>query len=192
MSKIFTKTITVGDKQIKLEVGKFSEQADAAVLATCGETVVHVTLAVGKPTSLGYFPLSVEYAEKLYAGGRIKGSRWVKREGRPTDDSILSGRVIDRTLRPLFAEGLTHEVQVIATVLSVDGVNDADMAALVGACAATEISSVPFDGPVAGIRIGYNAETKSFLFNPTHEERATSPLDLILCGNKDAIVMVEA
>src|SRR5258708_4854555 len=166
MSKIYTKTITVGDKEIKLEVGKFSEQADAAVLATCGETVVHVTLCVGKPSNLGYFPLSVEYAEKLYAGGRIKGSRWVKRDGRPTDDAILKGRVIDRTLRPMFAEGLMHEVQVIATVLSVDLVNDADMVALVAACAATQISSVPFDGPVAGLRIGYNKKSDSFMFIP--------------------------
>ena len=192
MSKIYTKTITVGDKEIKLEVGKYSEQADAAVLATCGETVVHVTLCVGKPTNLGYFPLSVEYAEKLYAGGRIKGSRWVKRDGRPTDDSILKGRVIDRTLRPMFAEGLLTEVQVIATVLSVDMVNDADMVALVASCAATQISSVPFDGPIAGIRIGYNEEKNDFVFNPTFEERSTSNLDLILCGNKDAIIMVEA
>lgn len=192
MSDVYTKMITVGDKEIKLEIGRFSEQADAAVLATCGETVVHVTLAVGRPSSLGYFPLSVEYAEKLYAGGKIKGSRWVKRDGRPTDDAILSGRVIDRTLRPMFAEGLMHEVQVIATVLSVDGVNNPDMVALVGACAATQISSVPFDGPIAGIRIAYLAETDSFVFNPTYEEQAKSNLDLILCGNREAIVMVEA
>lgn len=189
---VFTKTITVGDKEIKLELGRFSEQADAAVLATCGETVVHVTLCVGKPTNLGYFPLSVEYAEKLYAGGKIKGSRWVKRDGRPTDDAILSGRVIDRTLRPMFAEGLLNEVQVIATILSVDGVNNPDMVALVASCAAVQLSSVPFDGPVAGIRIGYNGETDSFSFNPTYEEQAKSSLDLILCGNREAIVMVEA
>lgn len=192
MSKLYTKTIKVGDKEITLEVGKYSEQADAAVLATCGETVVHVTLCVGKPTNLGYFPLSVEYAEKLYAGGRIKGSRWVKRDGRPTDDSILKGRVIDRTLRPMFAEGLLTEVQVIATVLSVDMVNDADMVALVASCAATQISSVPFDGPIAGIRIGYAADKDGFVFNPTFEERTASDLDLVLCGNKDAIIMVEA
>lgn len=192
MSTFYTKTVQVADKQITLEVGRFSEQIDAAVLATCGETVVHVTLGVGRPANLGYFPLSVEYAEKLFAGGRIKGSRWVKRDGRPTDDAILKGRVIDRTLRPMFTEGLTNEVQVIATVLSVDGVNDADMVALVASCAAAEISSVPFDGPVAGLRIGYIQESDSFVFNPTYEERAKSTLDLILCGNAEAIVMVEA
>ncbi len=192
MSNFYTKTVQVADKQITLEVGRFSEQIDAAVLATCGETVVHVTLGKGRPANLGYFPLSVEYAEKLFAGGRIKGSRWVKRDGRPTDDAILKGRVIDRTLRPMFTEGLTNEVQVIATVLSVDGVNDADMVALVASCAAAEISSVPFDGPVAGLRIGYIQESDSFVFNPTYEERAKSALDLILCGNAEAIVMVEA
>lgn len=192
MSTFYTKTVRVADKEITLEVGRFSEQIDAAVLATCGETVVHVTLGVGRPANLGYFPLSVEYAEKLFAGGRIKGSRWVKRDGRPTDDAILKGRVIDRTLRPMFSEGLTNEVQVIATVLSVDGVNDADMVALVASCAAAEISSVPFDGPVAGLRIGYLTESDSFVFNPTYEEREKSSLDLILCGNAEAIVMVEA
>ncbi len=192
MSTFYTKTVRVADKEITLEIGRFSEQIDTAILATCGETVVHVTLGVGRPANLGYFPLSVEYAEKLYAGGRIKGSRWVKRDGRPTDDAILKGRVIDRTLRPMFAEGLTHEVQVIATVLSVDGVNDADMVALVASCAAAELSSVPFDGPVSGLRIGYNAEGDRFMFNPTYEERATSTLDLILCGNADSVIMVEA
>lgn len=192
MSKFYTKDIHVGDKVITLEVGRYSEQVDAAILATCGETVVHVTFALGKPANLGYFPLSVEYAEKLYAGGRIKGSRWVKRDGRPTDEMILKGRVIDRTLRPMFAEGLTNEVQCIATVLSVDMKNDADMVALVASCAAASISSVPFDGPVSGVRIGYMAETNSFVFNPTHEDRAKSQMDLILCGNRDAIVMVEA
>lgn len=191
-SDTYSKTIRVGGKDITLEVGKYSEQADAAVLATCGETVVHVTLCVGKPANLGYFPLSVEYAEKLYAGGRIKGSRWVKRDGRPTDESILKGRVIDRTLRPMFVEGLTNEVQVIATILSVDNVNDPDMVALVASTAAAQISSVPFDGPVAGLRVGYSPEEDAFFFNPTYEEREKSTLDLILCGNDDAIIMVEA
>ncbi len=189
---LYTKEVKVGEKVISLEVGRFSEQVEAAVLAQCGNTVVHVTLALGKETSLGYFPLQVEYVEKLYAGGKIKGSRWVKRDGRPTEDSILRGRVIDRTLRPLFAEGLTREVQIIATVLSVDGVNDPDMVALIGAAAAVEISSIPFDGPVAGLRIGYHPEKDQFVFNPTYEEQKGSTLDLILCGNKEAIVMVEA
>lgn len=192
MNNIYTRTIQVGDKSITLEVGRFSEQAEAAVLATCGGTVVHATVGLGGESSLDYFPLSVEYVEKLYAGGRIKGSRWVKREGRPTDDAILSGRVIDRSIRPLFAEGLKREVQVITTVLSVDFVNPPDMVALVAAGAALEISSIPFDGPVAGLRIGYMVDGDRFVFNPTHEEQAGSQLDLILAGTKEAIVMVEA
>lgn len=189
---LYTKEVTIGDKVITLEVGKYSEQVEAAVMAKCGNTWVHVTVALGGETNLGYFPLQVEYVEKLYAGGKIKGSRWVKRDGRPTDDSILRGRVIDRTLRPLFAEGLTREVQVICTVLSVDGVNDPDMVALIGAAAAVEMSSIPFDGPVAGLRIGYNKESGAFMFNPTYSEQESSNMDLILCGNADAIVMVEA
>lgn len=192
LDNLYTKEVKVGEKIITLEVGRFSEQVEAAVMAKCGNTWVHVTLALGGETSLGYFPLQVEYVEKLFAAGRIKGSRWVKRDGRPTDDAILRGRVIDRTLRPLFAEGLTREVQIIATVLSVDGVNDPDMVALVGAAAAVEISSIPFDGPVAGLRIGYDREADTFIFNPTYEEETKSAMDLILCGNSEAIVMVEA
>lgn len=192
LTNLYTKEVKVGEKVISLEVGRFSEQVEAAVLARCGDTVVHVTLALGGETSLGYFPLQVEYVEKLYAAGMIKGSRWVKRDGRPTDDAVLRGRVIDRTLRPLFAEGLTREVQIIATVLSVDNVNDPDMVALVGAAAAVEISSIPFDGPVAGLRIAYNKTEDKFVFNPTYSEQESSDMDLILCGNKDAIIMVEA
>ncbi len=189
---IHSRTVRVGEKEIKLELGRFSEQAEAAVLATCGGTVVHVTIGLGGQSNLDYFPLSVEYVEKLYAGGRIKGSRWVKRDGRPTDEAILRGRVIDRSIRPLFPDGLRREVQLIATVLSVDHVNDPDMVALVGAGAALEISSIPFEGPLAGLRIGYLPESDSFIFNPTYEEQAGSSLDLILSGTADAIVMVEA
>jgi polyribonucleotide nucleotidyltransferase len=187
-----TRTLTIGEKEIKLEFGRFSEQADAAVLATCGGTVVHVTVAVGGEANLGYFPLSVEYVEKLYAGGRIKGSRWVKRDGRPTDEAILRGRVIDRSIRPLFPDGLMREVQVIATVLSVDHKNDPDVLALLAVGAAMEISSIPFEGPLAGLRIGYNPDGDKFIFNPTYEEMETSSLDLILSGTAEAIVMVEA
>jgi polyribonucleotide nucleotidyltransferase len=189
---VYAKTVTVGDKAIKLEVGRFSEQAEAAVLATCGGTVVHVTVGLGGESSLGYFPLQVEYAEKLWAGGRIKGSRWIKRDGRPTDEAILRGRVIDRTVRPLFPNGLKREVQIIATVLSVDMINDPDMLATVASAAALEISSIPFAGPVAGIRIGYLPASDAFIFNPTYAERKESTLDLILCGTEQAIVMVEA
>lgn len=186
------RTIQVGGKTITLEFGRFAEQAEAAVLATCGGTVVHATIGLGGELNLGYFPLSVDFVEKLWAGGRIKGSRWIKRDGRPTDDAILKGRVIDRTIRPLFADGFKREVQVIVTVLSVDKENNPDMLGMMAVAAALEISSIPFDGPVAGLRIGYVPESDSFLFNPTYAEQEQSALDLILSGTESAIVMVEA
>ncbi len=188
----YTQTLTVGGKEIRLEVGKFAQQAEAAVLATCGGTVVHATVGLGPETALGYFPLTVDYVENLYAGGRIKGSRWVKRGGRPTDDVILTSRVIDRSIRPLFPEGLKREVQVVVSVLSVDHENSADMVGVIAAMAALEISSIPFLGPVAGVRIGYLPEQDQFIFNPTFEESEGSVLDLILSGTQEAIVMVEA
>ena len=141
VSNVYSKTVHVGGKEIKLEVGKFSEQAAAAVLATCGETVVHATVVGGRESTLDYFPLQVEYVEKLFAGGKIKGSRWVKRDGRPNDDAVLKGRLIDRAIRPLFPEGLKNEVQAIATVLSVDNANDPDMVAMVAISTALSISS---------------------------------------------------
>lgn len=190
--KTYTNEIKVGDKVIKIEVGKYSEQVSAAVLVSCGETVVHTTVALGRQVNLGYFPLSVEFAEKLFSAGIIKGSRWVKRDGRPTDDAVLKARVIDRSLRPMFADGITHEVQVINTVFSYDGENDPDMLGLLGSGLALSISDIPFDGPVAGLRIGYNKGTQTFLYNPTKTELETSDLDLIVAGTKNAICMVEA
>ena len=192
VSNVYSKTVHVGGKEIKLEVGKFSEQAAAAVLATCGETVVHATVVGGRESTLDYFPLQVEYVEKLFAGGKIKGSRWVKRDGRPNDDAVLKGRLIDRAIRPLFPEGLKNEVQAIATVLSVDNANDPDMVAMVAISAALSISNIPWDGPIAGVRMGYVKESKEFLLNPTYEEREKSQLDLVVAGSKDAIVMVES
>ena len=189
---VYTKDIVIGDKTISITVGKFSEQASAAVLVQCGETVVFTTVALGRKVELGYFPLGVEFVEKLYAGGIIKGSRWVKRDGRPTDDVILKARVIDRTLRPLFPEGIKNEVQIINTVFSYDGQNDPDMLGLFGSALAVSISEIPFEGPVAGLRVGYSKETAQFMINPTNAERATSDLDLIVSGTASSIVMVEA
>jgi len=181
----------VGGKDLILEYGKFSEQANAAVLVTYGETVVHVTTVMGKSdTTLSYFPLSVDFAEKLYAGGKIKGSRWVKRDGRPSDEAILKGRIIDRSIRPLFPKNVKRDVQVIATVLSADGANDADMPALVATSAALHISNIPWEGPIAGVRVGMI--DGNFVANPTYEDREKSQLDLVVSGSKDAIVMVEA
>jgi len=190
--KPYTQEITVGDKQIKVEIGRFSEQVGAAVLLTCGETVVHVTVGLGNKVDWGYFPLSVEYVEKLYAGGLIKGSRWVKREGRPSDEAVLKARVIDRTIRPLFPEGMTNEVQVIATIFSHDQENQDDMLALLGTGIALSLSPIPFNGPVAGVRVGYNKAEDSYVLNPTVSEMEDLDLDLIVSGSGESIAMVEA
>jgi polyribonucleotide nucleotidyltransferase len=188
----YKRELQVGDKTIHLEVGKFSEQVSAAVLATCGGTTVLATVALGRQVNLGYFPLSVEFMEKLYAGGIIKGSRWVKRDGRPTDEAVLRGRVIDRTLRPLFPDGLTHEVQIIITAFSTDKENDADMLGMIAASVGLSISEIPFDGPVAGLRVGYTKDGDKFVINPTNTERQTLDMDLIVSATSEAIVMVEA
>ena len=188
----YKRDIKIADKIVSIEVGKFTEQAAAAVLTQSGETIVHTTIALGRKVDLGYFPLSVEYAEKLFASGTIKGSRWVKRDGRPSDDSILKGRVIDRSLRPMFPDGMTHEVQVISTVLSYDGQNQPDMLALIGACVGLSISQIPFEGPMAGMRIGYIKESSQFIYNPTITEQEKSSLDLIVSGTGSTVVMVEA
>jgi polyribonucleotide nucleotidyltransferase len=189
---IYEQEIAVGDKKIKVQIGKFSQQVAAAVVTQCGETIVLTTIGLGNKVDWGYFPLSVDFAEKLYAAGIIKGSRWVKRDGRPTDEAILKARVIDRTIRPLFPEGVTNEVQIINTVFSYDGVNDPDMLALLGVGLGLEVSQIPFSGPIAGVRVGYSKETQAYNFNPTQEERKTNDLDLIVSGSGDRIVMVEA
>lgn len=190
---ITSTTIEIGGKQLQLETGRFAERATAAVMARMGDTIVHVTVVMGRLNeNLGYFPLSVEYQEKLYAGGKIKGSRWVKRDGRPSDEAVLKGRVIDRTIRPLFPKGFMNEIQVVATVLSADGENDADMLAVYAASAALQGSSIPWEGPVSGIRVGLNKDTKEFVINPTYAERDNSELDLTITGSKTATVMLEA
>lgn len=189
---VFSKEIELDGKKITIEIGKFSQQTAAAVLITCGETVVHSTVALGRAVNLDYFPLSVEFSEKLYAAGAIKGSRWVKRDGRPLDDVILKARVIDRSLRPLFPEGIKNEVQIINTVFSYDGENDPDMLGLFASALAVSISEIPFNGPMAGLRVGYDQETSKFQFNPTNSQREASQLDLIVSGSANSIVMVEA
>lgn len=188
----YKKTITLGGKEVTIEIGKFSEQVAAAVLITCGETVVHSTIGLGRKVNLGYFPLSVEFAEKLYSAGTIKGSRWMKRDGRPNDNVILKARVIDRSLRPMFPDGITNEVQAINTVFSYDEENDPDMLGLLGSTIGMAISEIPFDGPLAGLRVGYSKETSKFSINPTHTERDANDLDLIVSGSGKTIVMVEA
>ena len=190
--KILKKTVEIGGKTISLEIGHYAEQASSAVLVSSGDTVVHVTVMAGRENpALGYFPLSVDYQEKLYAAGIIKGSRWVKREGKPTDEAILKARVIDRSIRPLFPKGYMNEVQVAAAILSYDGEFPADMLALIGASAALSLSEIPFQGPIAGVRVALN-EAQELIANPTMDEVKASKLDLVVSGSSEAIVMVEA
>src|SRR3989344_1739999 len=191
MTKKIEKTIELGGRKLTLQTGILAEQAAGSVLATYGETVVLATVATKKlAMDLGYFPLMVEYQERLYAGGRIKGSRWVKREGRPTDDEILTARLIDRSLRPLFPKSYPKEVQIIITVLSVDIQNDPALLASVAASAAVAISPIPWKGPVGTLKVGF--KDGAFFTNPTDSEMPFSDLDLVVSATKDAVVMVEA
>src|SRR3989344_2415183 len=154
--KIISKSVEIGGRTLTLEVGRFAQQATAAVMARYGDTMVIATVVASpKESKLDYFPLFVEYVERLYAGGRIKGSRWVKREGRPSDDAILTARLIDRSIRPLFDKNYHHEVQVIVTVLSVDGENEPDILGMIATSAALSISPLPWKGPVGSARVGY-------------------------------------
>jgi len=178
-------------KKLTLEVNRVGFRTTASVLARYGDTVVLGTAMVGdKPVVLDYFPLSIDYEEKFYAAGKISGSRFIKREGRPSDEAILIGRLIDRPIRPLFPKGYRQEVQVVSSVLSMDPSFRPDMVAMVAASAALMLTGTPFDGPVAGLRIGrVNGEFKAFL---SAEEREASELDLVVAGIERGITMVEA
>jgi polyribonucleotide nucleotidyltransferase len=191
--KIIKKSVEISGRTLSLEVGRFAGQASAAVLAQYGETMVLATVTVAsRETTLDYFPLSVEYVERLYAGGRIKGSRWVKREGRPSDDAVLAGRVVDRSIRPLFPKNFKRDVQVVITVLSVDGENDPDVLGLVATSAAIAISPIPWAGPVAAVRMGYiDGEEKALLVNPTIAEQGLSEFDFVISSGHDGVVMLE-
>jgi polyribonucleotide nucleotidyltransferase len=179
-------------KKFSLESGFLAKQANGSVVVTLGETVVLVTAVMGKNIREGmeYFPLLVDYEERLYASGKIKGSRFIKREGKATDEAILSGRLIDRSIRPLFPDGMRNDVQVVATTLSLDEVNDPDILAINAASTALGISHIPFEGPVAAVRVG--RRNGEFLINPSYEDRKLGDLDLVVSGTADHIMMVEA
>src|SRR3972149_3612243 len=181
------KSIELGGRNLTLKTGVLAEQATSSVLASYGETVVLATI-VSAPlkVDLGYFPLWVEYQERLYAGGRIKGSRWVKREGRPSDEEILSARLIDSSIRPLFPESYKKEVQVILTVLSVDMENDPSILSAIATSAALAISSIPWKGPVGVVRVGMKG--KVYSTNPMVTQMTDSEMDLVVSGTKDAIL----
>jgi len=178
-------------RPLTLEVNRVGFRSTGSVLVTYGDTVVLGTAQVGtRPVVLDYFPLSIDYEEKFYAAGKISGSRFIKREGRPSDEAILIGRLIDRPIRPLFPKGYRQEVQVVASVLSLDPTFRPDTIAMIAASSALMLTGTPFDGPVSGLRIGrVNGEFKAFL---TPEERDASDLDLVVAGIESGITMVEA
>ena len=177
---------------MEIETGLLAGQANGSVTVRYGDTIVLATAVMSKGASriTGYFPLMVDFEERYYAAGKIKGSRFIKREGRPSDDAILSGRGVDRTIRPLFDSRMRNDVQVIITVLSYDGENDPDILAITAASTALAISDIPWAGPVAAVRVGkINDE---FILNPANGETTESSLDLVLSGTKSKINMIEA
>lgn len=177
-------------RELTIETGQFAKQANGAVMVRYGDTAVLSTVTASKePKSLNFFPLTVNYEERLYAAGKIPGG-FIKREGRPSEKAVLTSRLIDRPIRPLFAEGFRNEVQVVSIVMSVDQNCSSEMAALIGSSVALSISDIPFEGPIAGVTIG--RIDNEFIINPTAEQLEKSDLDLVVAGTKDAINMVEA
>ena len=198
-------TLEVAGRTLSATFTNLADQAAGSVIIRYGETVVLATAVMGPGREgLDYLPLTVDYEEKFYAAGRILGSRFIKREGRPSDEAVLSGRIIDRTIRPLFDQSLRREVQVVATVLSIDETNDPDVPAVIGASLALGVSNIPWDGPVGAVRLGFqNKEvgpqeseprgpTSGIVINPAYPERIDAALDLLVCGKDGKINMIEA
>ncbi len=188
---MYTFKTQLGGRDFVIETGKMAKQANGSALVRYGDTVVLVTATASAEPREGvdFFPLTVDYEEKLYAVGKIPGG-FIKREGRPPESAILCSRLIDRPLRPLFPEGFRNDVQIVATVLSVEQDNPPEIAGMIGASAALCISDIPFNGPIAGVRVGYI--DGEFIINPTVEQREKSALNLTIAGSHDAIMMVEA
>ncbi|ROH90903.1 polyribonucleotide nucleotidyltransferase [Stagnimonas aquatica] len=185
------KSFQYGQHEVVLETGHMARQATAAVVVSMGETVVLVSVVAKKEPKEGqdFFPLTVDYMERFYAGGRIPGG-FFKREGRPTENETLTSRLIDRPLRPLFPDGFYNEIQVVATVISLNPEVAGDIPALIGASAAMSLAGVPFEGPIGAARVGY--ANGQYLLNPTTKQLETSQLDLVVAGTKDAVLMVES
>jgi polyribonucleotide nucleotidyltransferase len=191
MFKVFKKEIEIGGKKITLETGKIARQADGAIIAKCGETVVMATVVGAKKVNpeVDYFPLSVNYQEKYYAAGKIPGG-YFKREARPTESETLISRLIDRPIRPLFPDEFKNEVQLLPTVISYDKENEADILSIIASSAALSISGMPFMGPVGASRVGFI--DGKYVLNPSKKELEKSKLDLVVAGTKDAVLMVES
>ena len=181
----------ISGRKLIVENGKMAKQANGAVLVRYGDTVVLVTATASAEPREGidFFPLTVDYEEKMYAAGKIPGG-FIKREGRPSSDAVLCARLIDRPIRPLFPKGYRNDVQIVATVLSVEQDNVPEIPAMIGASAALSVSDIPFEGPIAGVRVGRIGD--DFIINPTKEEREKSTLNLTVAGSYDAVMMVEA
>src|SRR5438270_11655978 len=180
-----------GGKNLKFETGKLAKKAHCSVVVRIGDNVILAT-AVANPDpreGIDFFPLTVDYREYTYAGGRIPGG-FIKREGRPSEREILTSRQIDRPIRPLFPEGFRNETQVIAFVLSADTENDPDVVGINGASAALTVSDIPFEGPIGAVRVGLVDD--QFIINPTYEEIRNGKLSLMVVGTSEGIVMIEA
>ena len=192
---IHEESMELNGQTLTLQFGKLAQAVDTSVYATLGGTAVLVTLGVGPENpAIDYFPLSIEYNEKLYAGGIIKGSQWVKREGRPSDEAVLTGRLIDRSIRPLFPKAYKKQVQVVVTLLSVDGQNSPDVLAAIATSAAVHVSSVPWKGPISTLRVGYISHESGdggLVVNPLESEQKLSSLDLVVSSSKNKVVMIE-
>lgn len=181
----------VGGKLLELEIGKVCEQANGQVMVKYGDTVVNVTVCMSKEPREGidFFPLSCDYEEKMYAAGKIPGG-FIKREGRPSEHAILSSRLMDRPLRPLFPKGFYNDVEVVATVMSIDVDAPSEIAAMIGSSVALSISDIPWDGPTGSVLIG--RVDGEYVVNPSEAERAASDMNVTVAGTREAIMMVEA
>ncbi len=191
MFNVVKKTFAYGDHQVTIETGEIARQATGAVLVSMEETVVLVSVVGAKSAKPGqdFFPLTVDYQEKVYAAGRIPGG-FFKREGRPSEKEILTCRLIDRPIRPLFPDGFYNEVQVVATVVSLNPEIDSDIPAMIGASAALAISGIPFNGPIGAARVGYiNGQ---YVLCPTLSQLKETQLDLVVAGTEAAVLMVES
>ncbi len=186
-------TLELGGRTLTATFNDLADQANGSVLMKYGDTTVLVTTVLNpKPREgMDFFPLVVDYEEKFYAAGLILGGRYIKREGRPSDEAVLAGRMIDRTIRPLFDQNIRKEVQVIATVLSIDNSNDPDILSIIGASLALSTSDIPWNGPIGAIRLGLD-EDKNIIINPTYEQREAELLDLLICGRDQKINMIES